>query len=112
MFGDNHQSESRHDRLVQLEKEMVNQMLEDGTTTEIANVYQQILEAEKIKNDYYIVPTSDNWFSSMLRFGLSTIALATIISFIAYLPCGQSKSTVCTNARIIPNQIISAFKEP
>ncbi len=111
MFGDK-QLEFRTDRLAKLEKEMVGRVIEDGTTAEIIEVYQQILEAEKIKNDYYVLPTSSNWFSSMLSFVISTIALATIISFVAYIPCGQSKSIVCTNARIIPNQIFSAFKEP
>ena len=112
MFGDRKVFECRNDRLVRLEKEMVERVMEDGTREEIIEVHQLILEAERIRNDYYVVPTSNNWFSSMLSFGVSTIALATVISFLAYIPCQHSKSTVCNNARVIPNQIISAFKEP
>ena len=85
MFGDRQVFESRNDRLARLEKEMVERVMEDGTREEIIEVYQQILSAEKLKNDYYVVPTSSNWFSSMLSFGVFTIALATVISFVAYL---------------------------
>ena len=111
MFGDRKVFESRYDRLARLEKEMVERMLEDGTNAEIIEVYQQILEAERIKNDY-VIPTSSNWFSSMLGFVVCSIILATAISFVAYVPCLHSKSRFCAHSRIIPNYIISGFKEP
>ncbi len=111
MFGDN--PEFRYHRLEKLEKEMISRVIKDGTTDEIIEIYQQILEAEKLKNNYYAVPTaSPNWFSSMLSFGISTVVIATLISFAAYIPCGHSKSLVCSNVKVIPNKIISAFKEP